>query len=183
MKKKLLFILTYVSLLSLALLGAGILLFAPKEARPSDGENRMLAAFPALSLREVRSGAFMDGFEDYLSDAFPARDTLTSLSRRVLGLFGERDEDYAAQEPPIAEAPIAETAVTPSPVPETPAPSITPAPEEAAEPEALPGAGEATETAAPQATAAPAAPAKKAERDAEFWLVRTDGTRDRKSVV
>ena len=192
MKKKLLFILTYVCLLSLALLGAVILLFTPKEARPSDGENRMLAAFPALGARELRSGAFMDGFEDYLSDAFPARDKLTDLSRRVLGLFGERDEDYAAQEaiakaeslameenmtaqePPIAEEPPAEAAVTPSPVPETPAPTVTPAPEEASEPVAETPA----ETAAPEATAAPAAPAKKAERDAEFWLVRTDGTRN-----
>ena len=42
MKKRLLFILSYASLLALAVLGVAILGFAPREERISDGENRML---------------------------------------------------------------------------------------------------------------------------------------------
>ncbi len=160
MKKRLLFILSYASLLALAVLGVAILGFAPREERISDGENRMLAAFPEASLSSVRSGAFMDGFEEYLSDAFPARDDLTALSRRVLGLFGERDEDYALREAIAreerSEAPP-ENETEPA-APDEEAPETTPAPE--------------TETPPPEDGEDMPAPSG---RDATVWLVKPNG--------
>ena len=98
MKKRFAFIVSYLGVLCLLLLGVSILGFAPREERLSTGENRMLAAFPSPGGGAVHSGEFMDGFESWLSDAFPARDALVGISEDVMRLFGERDEDYVRQE-------------------------------------------------------------------------------------
>ena len=57
---------TIISYLLLALL-------APREARISEDENRMLAGFPQLTEESLLSGDFFAGIEDYLSDGFFAR--------------------------------------------------------------------------------------------------------------
>ena len=50
MKKRVSFVCIYLCLLTLLLLGAAELLAPDKGERLSESENRMLAAFPALSL-------------------------------------------------------------------------------------------------------------------------------------
>lgn len=40
----------------------------------SPGENRMLAGRPELSVKALRTGKFMSGFETYVADQFPLRD-------------------------------------------------------------------------------------------------------------
>ena len=86
MKKRLSFVCVYLCLLTLLVLGAAELLSPDKEARLSESENRMLAAFPALSFRSVADGSFMSGFESYLSDAFPFRDDAADFTDAVMGL-------------------------------------------------------------------------------------------------
>ena len=95
MKRPIQFIFSYVLLLALLTLGAGILLLGPREERLSESENRMLSAPPVLSGETVLSGDYMEGFENYLADAFPARDRVIGLTRSIRGLLGERDEDTA----------------------------------------------------------------------------------------
>ena len=54
----------------------------------SEQENRYLAQFKAPTLKTVRSGKFMEDFEDYITDQFPLRDRwiqLKALSERALG--------------------------------------------------------------------------------------------------
>lgn len=45
----------------------------------SNSERRPLASLPQLSLSNVASGEFMDGFEEYTADQFPMRDNLRSV--------------------------------------------------------------------------------------------------------
>ena len=170
MKHKFGFALRYLGLLSLLLVGLWILFFAPKGERRSESENRMLAAFPTLSAQTLSSGEFMDGFEEYLSDAFPGRTLLADATDRVLGLFGQKDTDRDIRERLAQEEAAAAASVTPAPTavattaPEatpTPTPAATPAPTEEAE---------ATPTPAAGTTPAPAA------RGASMWLVREDGS-------
>ncbi len=62
------------------LLGGGFLLclFLPKP-KYSDSERRSLAAMPELSAAGVWSGRFMSGFEAYVADTFPFRDSFRRL--------------------------------------------------------------------------------------------------------
>ena len=46
----------------------------------SDNENRVLAKCPELSVKSVADGSFQKDFENFLSDQFPLRDRLLSLS-------------------------------------------------------------------------------------------------------
>lgn len=77
----------YLCLLAAFTCGMAELLFADKNERPSYTENRMLQGFPALSGETVRSGAFMDGFESYLSDAFFFREESARFSDAMTGVF------------------------------------------------------------------------------------------------
>lgn len=54
----------------------------------SESENRVLAAFPKLTVATIADGSFMKDFETYLTDQFPFRDAVISaktLADRVLG--------------------------------------------------------------------------------------------------
>ena len=54
----------------------------------SEQENRYLSLFKAPTLDTLRSGRFMEDFEDYITDQFPLRDQwiqLKALSERALG--------------------------------------------------------------------------------------------------
>ena len=156
MKHRFSFILAYAALLGMLTLGGAVLLGAPREARISDTENRMLQGFPSLEGDAVLSGRFMEEFEQFLSDGFPRRDRLVGLSQGMLSLLGEKDEEYELQ------AAIAR--------------------EERSE---IPGEGETPDAPAetgPAALSPAGAPAAEsvvseppAAGDAVRWLVRPDG--------
>lgn len=66
--------------------GAALILSPSRDF--SDQENRYLAQFKAPTLKTLRSGEFMEKFEDYVTDQFPLRDQwvqLKAYSERALG--------------------------------------------------------------------------------------------------
>ncbi len=95
MKKRFSFVCVYLCLLTLLVCGAAELLAPDKGERLSVSENRMLAAFPALSAQSVADGSFMSGFESYLSDAFPFRDGAASFHDGLMGLVSIPDDGPA----------------------------------------------------------------------------------------
>ncbi|MBR3873069.1 MAG: hypothetical protein IKJ26_02765 [Clostridia bacterium] len=132
-------------------LGVLLLLLAPREARISEDENRMLAGFPELTQQTLVSGEFFAGIEDFLSDGFFARAQVVELTDGVLGVFdkqteeqrqmqeeartnellaadaefGMEEEEDWADEPVEEMEPIAEPTITATPVP-TPTVTLTP---------------------------------------------------------
>ena len=97
MKKYLRFAENYILLLASLTLGLFLLFFAPKDGGVSDAEMRMLQAFPELSAASLASGSFMDEFEGFLSDAFPAREEMIAISDAMMALFGRTDADEEAK--------------------------------------------------------------------------------------
>lgn len=80
--------------------GAGALLFAPKQAF-SDNENRALEPAPQMTAEAVADGSFMTSFQAFVNDHFPFRRSLVELySISQFGL-GRRDlgGDYTASPP------------------------------------------------------------------------------------
>ncbi|MBD5098468.1 MAG: hypothetical protein HDT35_02775 [Clostridiales bacterium] len=68
--------------------GFGIAHFILPDRDFSDQENRYLSQFKVPTLSTLRSGEFMEDFEDYVTDQFPLRDgwiQLKALSERALG--------------------------------------------------------------------------------------------------
>ena len=68
--------------------GFGIAHFILPDQDFSEQENRYLSQFKAPTLNTLRSGKFMEDFEDYITDQFPLRDQwiqLKALSERALG--------------------------------------------------------------------------------------------------
>ena len=68
--------------------GFGIALILSPSRDFSEQENRYLSQFKAPTLATIRSGEFMEDFEDYVTDQFPLRDQwvqLKALSERALG--------------------------------------------------------------------------------------------------
>ena len=54
----------------------------------SQKENRVLASRPAISVSQLTSGKFADGYETYVNDQFFLRDwwiTLRATAQRILG--------------------------------------------------------------------------------------------------
>ena len=90
---KLSFLIALWCLLGAASLGVLLLGCAPRGARPSLRENRMLAGFPELTGESVRTGRFMSGFEDWLSDGFFARDRVVAFAEGLTGLLDRRTEE------------------------------------------------------------------------------------------
>jgi len=86
-------------ILILAALGVFMLLFAPREERISDADNRMLAGAPEFGADEVISGEFMSGVDSWLSDGFFVRDKVVSFTKTLLAKTAlERyDVDVEAQ--------------------------------------------------------------------------------------
>ena len=74
-------------------LGVLLLLLAPRNARPSESENRMLAGAPVLSKDTLVTGDFFTGVEDFLSDGFFQREKVIDTADEVLGLFDLRTEE------------------------------------------------------------------------------------------
>ena len=76
------------ALFCLFIFGFGAALILSPSRDFSDQENRFLAQFKAPTLKTLRSGEFMEKFEDYVTDQFPLRDQwiqLKALSERALG--------------------------------------------------------------------------------------------------
>ena len=75
-------------LFCLFIFGFGIALLVTPSRSFSEQENRYLAQFKAPTLETIRSGEFMEDFEDYVVDQFPLRDQwiqLKAASERALG--------------------------------------------------------------------------------------------------
>lgn len=87
MKDKPSFVTVYWWLFLLLLCGLGLSIFAPKEARVSESENRTLSGFPEVSWESLLSGEFSQGFESYLSDGVFGRDAMVGCSESLLRLF------------------------------------------------------------------------------------------------
>ena len=88
----------YFCLLSLLCLGVYELFFVDKGERMSESENRMLSAFPSLSVAALADGSFMSGFETFLSDAFPFRDDAADFTDKVMELVSIPDDGPATGE-------------------------------------------------------------------------------------
>ena len=75
-------------LFCLFLFGFGVLHFILPDRDFSDQENRYLSQFKAPTPASLRTGDFMEDFEDYITDQFPLRDQwiqLKAMSERLLG--------------------------------------------------------------------------------------------------
>ena len=162
MKRKISFAAAYLCLLSLLTLGCWELCFAPREERISQAENRMLRAFPSLTAGSLADGSFMEDFEGFLSDAFPARDGVIGVSKKLLSVFGEEteEEENAARREELGAGGD-----------ELPAPEAEPLPAQTGT--EAPAAGDVP---APEASAEPAEGALPASRDAALWMVGLDGS-------
>ena len=76
------------ALFCLFIFGFGVAHFILPDRDFSEQENRYLAQFKAPTVETLRSGQFMEDFEDYVVDQFPLRDSwiqLKALSERALG--------------------------------------------------------------------------------------------------
>ncbi|MDD6143195.1 MAG: DHHW family protein [bacterium] len=166
-------------------LGALLLLLAPREARISEDENRMLAGFPAFSVETLKSGEFFSGIEDYLCDGFFGRAEVVMTVDTMLDVFNHQteeqrqmqeqaridalltadasDEDWEEEwEEPVEEAFEEEEEILPptstptaAPTP-TPTPTATPSPTPTATPTPTPTpTPEPTPISTPEPTAAP----------------------------
>ena len=60
---------------------AAMFLFSPRKEF-SENENRVLSSCPVPSVESIFDHSFMESFEEYISDQFPFRDDLLSLSVR-----------------------------------------------------------------------------------------------------
>lgn len=76
-----------------AVLGVFLLIVSDKNERESDEENRMLAGFPQMTLSSVADASFMDGFENFMSDAFFGRASIKNFTSRVTGVFNALSQD------------------------------------------------------------------------------------------
>lgn len=73
----------------------GVLVFAVPARSFSENENRKLAEFPEFHQNEVVSGKWQENLNDFLTDQFPLRDTLTAVSSALTRLVGIRDMNGA----------------------------------------------------------------------------------------
>lgn len=59
----------------------------------SESENRVLAAFPKLTVSSLADGSFMKDFETYLTDQFPFRDAVISAKTLADRILGKNEEN------------------------------------------------------------------------------------------
>lgn len=159
MKDRIGLIAMYLFLLAAFTCGICELAFSEKDGKVSETENRMLQAFPEMTVENVLSGKMMGEFESFLSDWFFFREEAVDFTDAVLGVFslpetgpatGEIDEDRLAQKTEEEE-------------------------------EILPKATELPETDAAMQIPEETLPAKQTATDvepAELWLVNAAGDRE-----
>ncbi len=80
-----------VYLISVLLLIFSIAFFLTPKAEFSESENRTLAKWPELSLKNISSGRYTDGVKNYLSDHFPMRDELLKLINSTERVSGRKE--------------------------------------------------------------------------------------------
>ena len=73
--------------------GFGIVFFAAPDREFSEQENRYLAQFKAPTWETLKSGEFMENFEDYVVDQFPFRDRWINLKARSEKLIGKTENN------------------------------------------------------------------------------------------
>ena len=85
--------------------GLGIALFVLPDRAYSSKEKRNLAQFPALSLRSIADGSFMDGMEDYAADQFPMRDDFMQMKTALVRAEGKVESQgvYIAKDGSLME--------------------------------------------------------------------------------
>lgn len=66
-------------------------LIIPLRPTYSESEKRELAKFPKFSFAALFSGDYFDGINEWYSDTFPLRETLTGLNARLTALYGKTD--------------------------------------------------------------------------------------------
>ena len=59
----------------------------------SDWEKRLLAQKPAPEAEDVLNGSYMEAYEEWLTDQFPARDRWIGLKTRCELLLGKKEID------------------------------------------------------------------------------------------
>ena len=96
-KNRLMFLCSLWIVLLSAVLGIFLLFATDKNSRESEAENRMLAAFPDLSVKSLADASFMSGFESFLSDAFFMRNEITGFTDNLTDAFNMLSEDAKAQ--------------------------------------------------------------------------------------
>ncbi|MBR3929602.1 MAG: hypothetical protein IKJ65_11435 [Clostridia bacterium] len=99
MKHRFSFVLTLWWVLILGMLAVLMLIFAPKNERVSDIDNRMLAGVPELTKETFLSAEFMQGVDSWLSDSFFAREEIVSLTKGLLAstAFERYEKDIEAE--------------------------------------------------------------------------------------
>lgn len=73
--------------------GFGILQFVLPDREFSQQENRFLAQFKAPTGETLKSGQFMEDFEDYIIDQFPLRDWWINLKAQGEKLLGKQENN------------------------------------------------------------------------------------------
>ena len=76
------------TVLCLMLVLFGVIIFMPADLESVKTENRPVAEMPETSLKNIISGDFCTGFEEYLSDHVGFRGKLISISNKFSGLKG-----------------------------------------------------------------------------------------------
>ena len=80
-------------LFCLFIFGFGIVQFILPDREFSQQENRYLAQFTPPTLETLKSGEFMEDFEDYIIDQFPLRDWWINLKARSEKLLGKQENN------------------------------------------------------------------------------------------
>ena len=80
-------------LFCLFIFGFGIAQFLLPDKEFSQQENRYLTLFTPPTLETLKSGEFMEDFEDYITDQFPLRDWWINLKARSEKLLGKQENN------------------------------------------------------------------------------------------
>lgn len=82
-----------------------LLLILPKKTF-SENENRTLKNWPQMTFETIRTGSFMKGLEEYLSDHFPLRDQFMTIRTRTERILGKKEVNgiYFAEKGYLIEA-------------------------------------------------------------------------------
>ncbi|MBR4234505.1 MAG: hypothetical protein IKR85_00400 [Clostridia bacterium] len=96
MKHKLSYIAAVWWVILCVIAGIFVLILSDKDGKVSAGENRELAGFPEFTLKRLAEGDFTGEFETFLTDEFPARDSVIRASDRLTGVFSVLSEQEKA---------------------------------------------------------------------------------------
>lgn len=82
------------AVMSVLIFGITLVCWLKPEDSFSESERRVLAKFPEFSTESIADGEFMEEFESYSSDQFPARDWFRSVKAMAsYGIFQKKDNN------------------------------------------------------------------------------------------